>query len=163
MSIFSERNIFYTLKQQWIFLTSFYSFEGVRYFWVELCIFSYKLPSATNQQLFSVTESDIGQGPSNHTHPSMNHCFQYCDLNWALVKWQWLQKNALKIWGTHSTVDILTSYKNLVFSSFIFPALIGNPNNTEVNALTKLVISTMFLLPKSASLMSLVSFPGDPL
>ena len=44
---------FYTLKQQWLFLISFYSFEGERYFWVKLCIFLYKLPSVINQQLFA--------------------------------------------------------------------------------------------------------------
>ena len=47
-SIFSNRIIFYSLKQQWLFLISFYSFEGVQYFWVELCILFSKLPSATN-------------------------------------------------------------------------------------------------------------------
>ena len=31
--------IFYTLQQKLFFLISFYSFEGVRYFCVELCIF----------------------------------------------------------------------------------------------------------------------------
>ena len=69
LSIFSQRKIFYTLKQQWFFLISFYSFEGVRYFRVELCILIYKLSSATNQQLLCVTESDIGQGSLNHTPP----------------------------------------------------------------------------------------------
>ena len=67
LSIFSQRKIFYTLKRQWFFLISFYSFEGVRSFWVELCVFFYKLRSATNQLLLCVTESDIGQGPLNHT------------------------------------------------------------------------------------------------
>ena len=51
--IFPKRNIYYTLKQQWFYLISFYTFEGVRY----------------NQQLFCVTENDIGQGPLNHTPP----------------------------------------------------------------------------------------------
>ena len=72
-----KETFFYTLKQQ--FSISFCSFEGVRYFWVELCIIFSKLLSATDQQLFCVTESDIGQGPSNHIHPSMNYWFQYCD------------------------------------------------------------------------------------
>ena len=48
-------------------------------------------------------------------HPSMNYWFQYCDL----IKFWWsvkdLHKNALKISGTRSPVDILTSDKNLVF------------------------------------------------
>ena len=38
-------------------------------FWVELCIFFYTLPSGTNQQLFCVTESDIGKKPLSHTLP----------------------------------------------------------------------------------------------
>ena len=62
-----KETFFYTLKQQ--FSISFCSFEGVRYFWVELCIIFSKLLSATDQQLFCVTESDIWQGPSNHTPP----------------------------------------------------------------------------------------------
>ena len=67
---FSQKEtFFYTLKQQKIFLISLCGFEGVQHFWLDLCIFFSKLLSATNQQLFCVTESDIGQGPSNHTPP----------------------------------------------------------------------------------------------
>ena len=33
------KKLFYTLQQQWFFLMSFYSFERVQYFWVELYIF----------------------------------------------------------------------------------------------------------------------------
>ena len=51
---------------------SFWSFEGVQYFWVELWIFFSKLLSATNQQLFCVKESDVGQGPQTILHSSMN-------------------------------------------------------------------------------------------
>ena len=65
--IFSKRNIFLEFKTTIIFLISFFSFERVRYFWFKLCNFFSKLLPATNQQLFCVTESDIGQGPSNHT------------------------------------------------------------------------------------------------
>ena len=63
-----KKHFFYTLRQQHFFI-SFCSFEGVRYFWVELCIFFSKLLSATNQQLFCVTENSIEQEPSNHTPP----------------------------------------------------------------------------------------------
>ena len=66
LSIFSKRNIFCTLKQQYFFF-SFCSFEGVQHFWLEFYIFFSKLLSATNQQLFSATQSNIGQGPSNHS------------------------------------------------------------------------------------------------
>ena len=85
----------------------------------------------------------------------------YIELWWSVIH---LQKNALKIYGTHSTVDILTSDKNSVFSSnFIFPALIDDPKNIKINALIRLVVTRMFLLPKSVSLMNLVSFPGNHL
>ena len=70
LSFSQKEAFFYTLKQQSFFLILFCSFEGVQYFWVELCIFFSKLLSATYQQLFCVTESDIGQEPSNHT-PSL--------------------------------------------------------------------------------------------
>ena len=62
------QTFFYTLKQQCFFI-SFCSFERVQHFWLELCIFYSKLLSASNQQLFCITESDIRQGPSNHTAP----------------------------------------------------------------------------------------------
>ena len=60
LSTFSKKKTFFTLfkrflkfsihfLQQWFFFISFYSFEGVWHFWVELCIIFYKLPSATKQ------------------------------------------------------------------------------------------------------------------
>ena len=66
---FPKRQHFLDFKTTIIFLISFCTFEGVRFFRVELCIFFSKLPSATNQQLFCIIESDIGQGLSNHTPP----------------------------------------------------------------------------------------------
>ena len=51
LSIFSKRNIFFTLQNN-IFLISICSFEGVQHFWLVLAIFYSKLRSATNQQLF---------------------------------------------------------------------------------------------------------------
>ena len=75
-----------------------------------------------------------------------------------------LQKNELKIYGTCSTVDILTSDKNLVFFlNFVFLALIDNPNNIKINRRIRLVVSGMFLLPQSATLMSFVPFLVNPL
>ena len=68
LSIFSKTNFlnfFNTLKEQ-DFFYFIYSFEEVRLFWAELYIFLSKFHSATNQQLLYVTESDIGQRPSNH-------------------------------------------------------------------------------------------------
>ena len=66
-----KKHFFYTLKQQHFVLISFYSFEGVRYFWVKICIFFSKLLSATNQQLFRVNESDIGQDLQTKLHSSV--------------------------------------------------------------------------------------------
>ena len=134
-------------------MISFYSFEGVRYYWVELCIFFYTLPSATNQQLFCVTKQ-----PLYELLPSV-----LC-LHWALVKCQWPAEESTKNIGNRFYLDILTSDKNVAFfSNFIFPTLIDIPNNLEINALISLVVTGMFLLPKSASLMSLVRFPENPL
>ena len=80
----------------------------------------------------------------------------YIEFWWSVND---LQKNALKTYGTHSTVDILKTDKNLVFSfNFIFPVLIDNPNNIEINAQIRLVVSEMCLLLKSAKLMSLSTF-----
>ena len=54
LSIFWKRNIFYTLRQQWFFLVSFYSFEGVRYFWLELCIFFTICPLQPTNSCFAL-------------------------------------------------------------------------------------------------------------
>ena len=40
----------------------------------------------------------------------------------------------------------------------ILPALSDNPDNFEINRMIRLVVSEMFLLPYSASLMSFSSF-----
>ena len=61
-SVFPKRDIFLHFNN-----ISFCSFEGVRYFWIKLCISSSKLPFPTNQQLFCVTERNIRQGPLNYT------------------------------------------------------------------------------------------------
>ena len=45
-----------------------------------------------------------------------------------------------------------------LFIYFVFPALIVNPNNFEINRLFRLVVSGAFLLPYSASLLSFSSF-----
>ena len=57
----------------------------------------------------------------------------------------------------------LHQIKIYLFSNFIFPSLIDNPNNIEINALITFMVTGMFLLLKSPSLMNLVSFPGNPL
>ena len=155
LSIFSKRNFFYTLKQQHFFV-SFYSFEGVPYFWVKLWIVFSKLLSAANQQLFYATEDDIGQGPSNHAPLLYKLLVLVLRFTLSLGDVKDLQKNALKIQGTRSKVDIFTSDKTFVLfflKKIIFPALIDNPNNSEIYRMIRLVVHRMFLLPYSASLM----------
>ena len=112
-----------------------------------------KLPSATYQQLFCVTETDIGRDLQ-----TMNYWFQYCDLHGALVKFQRPAKQCTKHLWTCSTVNKLASDKKSFFFNFIFPALIDNQNNFEISRLIRLAVSGMFLLPYSASLMSFSSF-----
>ena len=62
---FSRRNIFLHFKTIIIFLISYFSLSVILLNGT-LYLFS-KLLSASNQQLFCATESDIRQGPSNHT------------------------------------------------------------------------------------------------
>ena len=118
---FLQRKLFYTLLRN----ISFCSFEKARYFSVELCMFFFfMLPSATNQYRTGTFKPYFTSlwtiGFSTVT---------YIELWWSVIH---LQKNALKIYGTHSTVDILTSDKNSVFSSnFIFPALIDDPKKHQ--------------------------------
>ena len=76
----------------------------------------------------------------------------YIELSWSVKD---LQKNALKVLGTRSPVNILASDK--------FPALIDNPNNFEIVRLARLVVSRMFLLPSSASLIFFLHFDLIPL
>ena len=89
----------------------------------------------------------------------MKYWFQYCDLHRALVKCQKPAEKCTENLRTRSTVDMLASDKIFCFFlSFIFPALIGNPNNFEIIRLTRLVVSRMFLLPYSVSFMSFSSY-----
>ena len=124
------------------------------YFWVETYIVFSKLFSATNQKLFCVTESDIRQGPSNHTSPLYE---LLVSVLWLTLSFGEVSKTCI-ILG--DTVDILTSDRNLVFLFvyFVFPALIDIPSNFEINRLIRFVVSGIFLLPCSASLMSFSSF-----
>ena len=67
VNFLKKETFFYTLKQQWFFLIPFYSFEDAATILLNRTLYVfYKLPSATNQQLFCITERDIGQGPLNH-------------------------------------------------------------------------------------------------
>ena len=58
------------------FLISFCSFEALRYFWVELCIFVSKLLSATNQQLFASLKTISHMDLQTVPHHSINYWFQ---------------------------------------------------------------------------------------
>ena len=114
MSILSKRNIFYTLKQQYFFI-SFCSFEGVRYFWVELFIFfsscSLQLTNSCFASLKEISDRDL----QIILHPSMNYWFQYCDLHSALVKYQRSAEECTENLG--DTFHCRQTYinKNLVF------------------------------------------------
>ena len=107
-----------------------------------LYLFS-KLPSATNQQLFYVTEIDVGQRPLMNLW-TMNHWLQYCDLHGDLVKCQIHAEECTNNLGDTFHCR-LTS--DIFFFNFNFPASIDNPNNIEINRLIRLVVSEMFLLP----------------
>ena len=127
-------------------------FEGVRYFWVELCIFS-KLISANSQQLFCVTDSNIRQGRSIHTPPLSELLVSSVWLSFGEV-WKTLAEECTKNFGDKF------HYRDTSSSFFwiIFPALIDNPNNLEINRLITLVVSGIILLPYAVSLMSFSSF-----
>ena len=128
----------------------------MRYFWVALCIF-----------FFEVTLCNKPTAALRHWKWYRTGTFiPYSTPLWTIgfssvtyIKLWWsvkgLQKNALNILGTRSTVDILTSDNSFFLT---FPALTDNRNNFEINSLIKLVVSEMFLLPYSASLMSFSSF-----
>ena len=124
-------------------MISFCSFEGVRYFLVKLYLF------------FQVTLCNqpiewYGTGTFKpYSTPLWTTGFitvTDIELWWSVKD---LQKNALKILETHSTVDILAS--DNFFFTFIFAALIDNPNNFKIVRLMRLVVSAKFLFPSSAS------------
>ena len=140
-------------------MISFCSFEGVQHFWLELCIFYYKLLSETNQQLICVTESDIGQGPSNHTAPNFE---LLVSVLWLTLSFGEVSKPAEECTkNSGDTFHCRHSYIRENFSFFkkiIFPALIDSRNNFEIHRLIRLVVRGMFLLPCSALLMCFSSF-----
>ena len=85
------------------------------------------------------------------------YCVQYCDLHWALVKCQRPSEECTKNLG--DTFDCRHAYIRQKFSLFYyFSCLIGNPNNFEINRLTRLVVNGMFPLPYTTSLMRFSSF-----
>ena len=93
-----KKHFFYTLRQQHFFI-SFCSFEGVRYFWVELCIFFSKLLSATNQPTVILRHwKQYRTGtfkPYSTPLWTIGFSTVTCIKLWQSVKG--LQKNALKI------------------------------------------------------------------
>ena len=147
--------MFYILTQQYFLWISFFSFEGVQHFWLELCTFCSKFLPATSQRLFCVTKSDIEQGPSNHTAP-------FYELLVSVLRLT-LSFGEVSTYCRHTYIR-----QKFSFFKIIFTALTDRQNNfNEINRLFKLVVSRMFLLPCSVSLMCfffiLVSFLGRPL
>ena len=152
---FQEETFFYILMQHNLILQ----------FWRNAALL--------NQTLYLLLQAALCNQPTvnlRHWKRYRRGTFKpYCTPLWtigfsiaAYIKLWWsdrdLQKNALKIWGTRSTVDILTSDKNFSFLKIIFPALIDIQSNFEISRLIRLVVSGMFLLPCSASLMCFSSF-----
>ena len=149
---FLKKKHFFILES--FFFISFRSFEGVQYFLVDLFIFFSKLPFATNQQLFYVTETDMGQGPSNHTQPPYELLVSILSLTLNVGE---VSKTCRRMHQKFRGLVPLSIYLHQIifFFNFIFPALIGDPNNFEIVRLIRLVVSGMFLLPSSASLIYL--------
>ena len=144
-----KKNFFNTLKQHYFF-NFIYSFEGVWYFWVKLCIFS---PSCSLQPGNSCFTSWMRyvtswQGPSNHA-----------PLLWELLLLVlWFTLNCGELSKTCRRISKNFSFDFFKKEKIIFPALNDNPNNFENNRMIRLVVSGMFLLPYSALIMSFSSF-----
>ena len=156
MSIFSKRNIFLHLKTTIIF------FDFILRFWRSAILLSWTLYLSSQVALYNQPTVVLHHWKwywtgtfKLYSTPLWTISFSsviYIKLWWSVRD---LQKNVLKILGTSSTVHILASNN---FLKIIFPSLIDCPNNFEINRLIRLVVSGMFLLPYSASLMSFPSF-----
>ena len=117
MSIFSKKICLH-------FKTTTILFDFISQFWRSAILLSRtlhlfsKLASATNQQLFCVTEIDIGQRPLMNLW-TMNYWLQYCDLHWDLVKCQRHAEECTKNLGDtfHCRLTIFTS-DNFFFNLF---------------------------------------------
>ena len=145
-------------------MISFCSFEGVRYFFVELSIFFFQVTLCNKPVVVLRHWKRYGTGIcKTYSTPNMNYwaigfsAVTYIELWWSVKD---LQKNALKILGTRSPVGILASSD--FFFNFIFSALIDNPNNFEIVRAARLVVSGIFLLQSSASLIFFLHFDLIP-
>ena len=94
-----KKNNFLDFKLTMIFFYFIFQVWRTVIFWVKFFIFYSKLHSETNQQLFCPTESDIGQGPSNHILPLALWAFAFNSMTCITLWWnvKALQKNALKM------------------------------------------------------------------
>ena len=114
--------IFSTKKKHFsYFKTTMILFDLILQFWrstILLYHFS-NLPSATNQQLFCDTESDIGHGPLSHTVPLYELLASTLSLNWALVKCQRHAAECIKNLRDTFHWDIL-ALGNLFCFAFVF-------------------------------------------
>ena len=159
MLILTKRNILLHFKTTIIFFDFILQFWRSAIFWVELCIF---FPSCllfpTNSCFASLKAiSDKDLKPYTSLNYWFQYCVQYCDLRWALVKCQRPSEECTKNLG--DTFDCRHAYIRQKFSLFYyFSCLIGNPDNFEINRLTRLVVNGMFPLPYTTSLMRFSSF-----
>ena len=125
MSFFSKKKIiFYTLKQQ-------YFFSFILQFWRSVILLSRTLYLFSQVALCNQTTVVL-----DHWKRYWTGIYQlYSTLLWIIgfstvtyIKLWWsikdLQKNTLKIWGTRSTVDLLTLVKKLFCLFFILFSLL---------------------------------------
>ena len=98
----------------------------------------------------------------NPLYELLNYWFQRCDLHWTLVKCQRPAEECTKNLGDTFPCRHTVFF---FFFNFIFPDLIDNPHNFEIVRVARLVVSGMFLLSSSASLVFFLHFdliPGKP-
>ena len=81
VNFLKKKYFFYTLKQtNNNFFDFILPFWGVRYFWIELCIFS-KLPLLPTNSCFASLKAISDRALQTILHTSMNYWFQYSDLH----------------------------------------------------------------------------------
>ena len=96
----------------------------------------------------------------NPLYELLNYWFQCCDLHWTLVKCQRSAEECTK--NLEDTFPCRQTWLRYFFFNFMFPALIDNPNSFKIVKVARLVVSGMFLLLSSASLIFYLHFDLIP-